>query len=96
MRAIFRISGNERQSVLQIVEQLASPLRRAQFENITNIETTLNRAHRATFEKAAKNLSKVAVKRAIFIGFSSYPKNVHPSIVRTEFMAQSEQKGTDL
>ena len=67
------------------------------FEIIKNIVTIWNRLHGAcTFERAAKNLSKVAVKKTISIGFSSYPKNVHPSIVRTEFMAQSEQKGTDL
>lgn len=67
------------------------------FEIIKNIVTIWNRLHGAcTFERAAKNLSKVAVKKTISTGFSSYPKNVHPSIVRTEFMAQSEQKGTDL
>ena len=66
------------------------------FEIIKNIATILNRVHGVTFERAAKAQSKVAVKKTISIGFSSYPKNVHPSIVRTEFMAQSEQKGTDL
>lgn len=65
-------------------------------EIIKNIVTILNKLHGGTFEWAAKNLSKVAVKKTISIGFSSYPKNMHPSIVRTEFMAQSEQKGTDL
>lgn len=66
------------------------------FEIIKDIVTILNRPHGVTFKRAAKNLSKVAVKKTISIGFSSYPKNVHPSIVRTEFMAQSEQQGTDL
>ena len=91
MQTLLRGENDSKQS-----DKIQAKSYRAHFEIIKNIVTILNRLHGVTFERAAKNLSKVAVKKTISIGFSSYPKNVHPSIVRTEFMAQTEQKGTDL